>query len=98
MREEPYISMTRFLRLMEQTALEWTSQLYFNNSMNQQVHKQAPYSNHGPPQTTNEEDVVYSGASADGLIQKDSGEKLIVNLTNNDSGCVGEFNIVLNVE
>ncbi|TLX89930.1 MAG: intradiol ring-cleavage dioxygenase [Thaumarchaeota archaeon] len=81
-----------------ETALEWTSQLYFNNSMNQQVHKQAPYSNHGPPQTTNEEDVVYSGASADGLIQKDSGEKLIVNLTNNDSGYVGEFNIVLNVE
>jgi protocatechuate 3,4-dioxygenase beta subunit len=43
-----------------ETILEWTSQLYFNNSMNQQVHKQAPYSNHGPPKITNEDDIVYS--------------------------------------
>jgi protocatechuate 3,4-dioxygenase beta subunit len=78
------------------TTLVWTSQLYFNNSINQQVHKQAPYSNHGPPQTTNEEDIVYSRGSADGLVQGDSGERLIVNLTQDESTYVGTFNIVLN--
>ena len=79
-----------------ETTLEWTSQLYFNNSINQQVHKQAPYSNHGPPQTTNEEDIVYSRGSADGLVQRDNGERLIVNLTKGESTYVGTFNIVLN--
>ena len=48
--------------------LEWTAQLYFNNSINEQVHEQSPYNNHGTPQTTNEEDMIYSGTSTDGLI------------------------------
>jgi protocatechuate 3,4-dioxygenase beta subunit len=81
-----------------ETILEWTSQLYFNNSMNQQIHKQAPYSNHGPPQTTNEEDIVYSQGSVDGLVEKNSGERLIVNLTKAGSGYVGVTNIVLNAD
>ena len=51
-------------------ALEWTAQLYLNNSINEQVHEQTPYNSHGPIQTTNEEDMIYTGASADGLIQK----------------------------
>jgi protocatechuate 3,4-dioxygenase beta subunit len=81
-----------------ETILEWTSQLYFKNSMNQQIHKQAPYSNHGPPQTTNEEDIVFSRGSVDGLVEKNSGERLMVNLTNAGSGYVGVTNIVLNAE
>jgi protocatechuate 3,4-dioxygenase beta subunit len=81
-----------------ETILEWTSQLYFNNSMNQQIHKQVPYSNHGPPQTTNEEDIVFSRESVDGLVERNSGERLIVNLTNAGSGYVGMTNIVLNAE
>jgi protocatechuate 3,4-dioxygenase beta subunit len=80
------------------TILEWTSQLYFNNSMNQQVHKQAPYSTHGPPQITNEDDIVYSQGSVDGLVDRNSGERLIVNLTKDSVGYVGEFNIVLNAD
>jgi hypothetical protein len=80
---------------MDQTQ-PWNGQASFNNSINQQVHKQAPYSNHGPPQTTNEEDIVYSRGSADGLVQGDSGERLIVNLTQDESTYVGTFNIVLN--
>ena len=77
------------------TNLEWTSQLYFNNSMNQLIHKQSPYSNHGPPQTANEQDVVYSSGSVDGLVDRNSGEHLIMNLTKQGSGYVGETNIVL---
>jgi protocatechuate 3,4-dioxygenase beta subunit len=80
------------------TIVEWTSQLYFNNSMNQQVHKQAPYSNHGPPQITNEDDIVYSQGSVDGLVDRNSGERLIVNLTKDSDGYVGELNIVLNAD
>lgn len=76
--------------------LEWTSQLYFNNSINEQVHKQSPYDNHGPPQTTNERDMIYSGASTDGLIQKNSGEQLMVNITKQGESYIGTFDIVLN--
>jgi protocatechuate 3,4-dioxygenase beta subunit len=76
--------------------LEWTAQLYFNNSINEQVHEQIPYNNHGPPQTTNEEDMIYSGASADGLIQKNSGEQLMVNVTKQGASYFGTFDIVLN--
>jgi protocatechuate 3,4-dioxygenase beta subunit len=76
--------------------LEWTAQLYFNNSINQQVHEQTPYSNHGPPQTTNEQDMIYTGGSTDGLIQKNSGEQLMVNFTKQGASYLGTFNIVLN--
>ena len=76
--------------------LEWTSQLYLNNSINEKVHKQAPYSNHGLPKTTNEEDMIYTGASADGLIQSNSGEQLMVNLTKQKDYYLGSFNIVIN--
>jgi protocatechuate 3,4-dioxygenase beta subunit len=81
-----------------ETAMEWTSQLYFNNSINQQVHEQTPYSNHGPPQTTNEEDMIYTGASTDGLTQENSGEQLLVNFTKVGATYLGTFNIVLNAE
>jgi protocatechuate 3,4-dioxygenase beta subunit len=76
--------------------LEWTAQLYFNNSINQQVHEQTPYSNHGPPQTANEEDMIYTGGSMDGLIQKNSGEQLMVNIIKQGASYLGTFNIVLN--
>ena len=76
--------------------LEWTAQLYFNNSVNQQVHQQKPYSNHGVPQMMNEDDRIYTGASTDGLIQRNSGEQLMVNLTKAGPNYLGTFNIVLN--
>jgi protocatechuate 3,4-dioxygenase beta subunit len=78
--------------------LEWTSQFYLNNSINEQVHKQPPYSNHGPPDLTNEEDGIYKGASTDGLVQSNTGEHLMLNLTKDDeqSSYLGTFNIVLN--
>lgn len=60
------------------------------------MHEQAPYSNHGLPETTNEEDMIYTGASADGLIQSNSGEQLMVNLTKQKDSYLGTFNIVIN--
>ena len=77
--------------------LEWTSQLYFDNSINEQVHKQPPYSKHGPPDITNEQDGIYAGPSTDGLIQSNTGKHLMVNLTKGQGqSYIGIFNIVLN--
>jgi protocatechuate 3,4-dioxygenase beta subunit len=78
--------------------LEWTSQFYLNNSISEQVHTQPPYSNHGLPEVTNEEDMIYRGASSDGLVQSNTGERLMLNLTKDDDGqsYLGTFNIVLN--
>jgi protocatechuate 3,4-dioxygenase beta subunit len=77
--------------------LEWTSQLYFDNSINAQVHKQPPYSKHGPPDIANEQDGIYAGPSTDGLIQSNTGKHLMVNLTKGQGQSYnGIFNIVLN--
>jgi len=42
------------------------------------------------------QDMIYTGASADGLIQSNSGEQLMVNLTKQKDSYLGTFNIVLN--
>ena len=79
--------------------LEWTSQFYLNNSINEQVHTQPPYSDHGLPEVTNEEDMIYKGASSDGLVQNNTGEHLMLNMTKDDDdeqSYLGTFNIVLN--
>ena len=76
--------------------LEWTSQFYFNNSINAQVHTQPPYSNHGPPDMPNEQDGIYTGASIDGLVHSNSGKYLMLNLTKDGQSYLGTFNIVLN--
>jgi protocatechuate 3,4-dioxygenase beta subunit len=78
--------------------LEWTSQFYLNNSISEQVHTQPPYSDHGLPEVTNEEDMIYRGASSDGLVQSNTGDRLMLNLIRGDDeqSYLGTFNIVLN--
>jgi protocatechuate 3,4-dioxygenase beta subunit len=79
-------------------ALEWTSQFYLNNSINELVHTQPPYSDHGPVPMTNEEDFIYTGPSTDGLIQDNTGKHLMLDLKDDDGqGYVGTFNIGVNV-
>jgi protocatechuate 3,4-dioxygenase beta subunit len=79
-----------------QDPFEWTSQLYLDNSINEQVHKQPPYSNHGPIKMLNEEDGIFAGPSTDGLVQTNSGEHLMLNLTEDVQGYIGTFNIGVN--
>jgi protocatechuate 3,4-dioxygenase beta subunit len=76
---------------------EWTSQFYLNNSITEQVHTQPPYSEHGQPDMTNEEDGIYTGASTDGLIQSNAGEHLMLNMTHDEEGqgYIGTFNVVV---
>lgn len=65
-----------------------------------EVHTQPPYSDHGQPDITNEEDGIYTGASTDGLIQSNTGEHLMLNMTRDDQeegqGYLGTFNVVVN--
>jgi protocatechuate 3,4-dioxygenase beta subunit len=74
---------------------EWTSQLYFNNSINEQVHQQPPYSDHGSVELKNEEDMIFRGPSTDGLVDANSGEHLMLNLTKETQGYTGTFNILV---
>jgi len=76
--------------------LEWTSQFYLSNSINEQVHTQPPYSNHGLPDITNEQDGIYTGASTDGLVKSNTGKYLMLDLTKEGQFYSGAFNIVLN--
>jgi protocatechuate 3,4-dioxygenase beta subunit len=79
---------------------EWTSQFYLNDSITEQVDTQPPYSDHGQPDITNEEDGIYTGASTDGLIQSNTGEHLMLNMTRAEEeegqGYLGRFNVVVN--
>ena len=76
--------------------LEWTSQFYLNNSINELVHTQPPYSEHGPVPMTNEEDFIYIGPSNDGLIQNSTGQHLMLNVNDDEQGYVGTFNVGVN--
>jgi protocatechuate 3,4-dioxygenase beta subunit len=57
-----------------QNPFEWTSQFYLNNSINELVHKQSPYSDHGPVAMLNEEHGIYTGPSTAGMVQTNAGE------------------------
>jgi protocatechuate 3,4-dioxygenase beta subunit len=76
--------------------LEWTSQFYLNNSINELVHTQPPYRDHGPVPMTNEEDFIYTGPSNDGLVQTNTGRHLLLNPNADDQGYTATFNIGLN--
>jgi protocatechuate 3,4-dioxygenase beta subunit len=75
--------------------MDWTSQFYFDNNLNKQIHTQLPYSKHGPPTTTNEQDGIYTGPSTDGLIKDNSGQHMLLNVSKEGQGYLGTFNIVL---
>jgi protocatechuate 3,4-dioxygenase beta subunit len=75
--------------------IDWTSQIYMNDSINEEVHLQPSYRNHGIPDTTNEKDAFYRGPSADNLVQTNAGRHLMLNLNKEGQGYIGTFNIVL---
>jgi hypothetical protein len=59
------------------------------------VHTQPPYSDHGQPDMTIEEDGIYTGPSTDGLIQSNAGEHLMLSMTDGEEGqgYIGTFNV-----
>jgi hypothetical protein len=44
---------------------------------------------------TNEEDMIFRGPSIDGLVDANSGEQLMLNLTKDTQDYIGIFNIVI---
>ena len=68
-------------------AREFVSQLYFDESMTDQVHKQSPYNSKGYRTTTNDKDFGY----------RSGGKQLIPTLTKDVSGFGAKFDIGLQI-
>lgn len=64
---------------------QFTSQLYFDDSLTDQIHTQAPYAAHGQRTLTNDQDGIF----------KNGGEQLMLQLTKEARGYVGTFDIGL---
>lgn len=79
----------------EDQKTEWTSQIYMNDSINDKIHTQSPYVDHGMPPVKNNQDAIYTGPSTDGMIKTDSGKHLMLNVIE-DEMYIGTFNVVLN--
>lgn len=77
-------------------SFDWTSQLYFNDSITDEVHTQDPYSHHGSADTRNSQDGIYTGPSLDGLVQANSGTRLMLDLNKDKQGSyLGIFDVLL---
>jgi protocatechuate 3,4-dioxygenase beta subunit len=64
---------------------EFTSQLYFDDSMTDQVHAQTPYASKGKRKLRNADDLLFSAG----------GEKLLLTLTKTDQAYAATFDIGL---
>ena len=67
---------------------EFTSQIYFDEALIDQVHAQAPYAARGRRQTTNADD---------GTFRRDGGESLMVQVSEADAGYAAAFDIGLDL-
>ncbi len=74
---------------------EWTSQFYLDDSISDHAQSQFPYNNHGPRPLANNQDSIFAGPSTDGMFQTNSGDHLMLEITNDTQGYVGTFNIVV---
>jgi protocatechuate 3,4-dioxygenase beta subunit len=68
-----------------QTAYEFTSQLFFDDAVSDQVFTQSPYNSKGIRNTRNAQDGIYNGG----------GSQLILNLTQESQGYSAAFDIAL---
>lgn len=67
------------------SAYEFTSQLFFDDALTDQVHAQAPYSAKGQRALRNSGDGIYN----------QGGSQLVLNVTENSDGYAGVFDIAL---
>ncbi|CAN5566873.1 intradiol ring-cleavage dioxygenase [soil metagenome] len=70
-----------------QNKYEFTSQIYFNDSLNRQIYSQAPYASQESGYMENEKDSIY----------RNGGEQLKLPLTKNKNGYQGNFDIGLQI-
>ena len=69
-----------------QTSYEFTSQLYFDDSLTDQIHAQPPYISKGQ-RTLNAQDIIF----------QDGGKDLLLRLSKDEKGYVGTFDIGLQI-
>ncbi len=69
---------------------EFTSQLFFNETVTDAVHAQTPYSVRGHRDTTNTTDMVYSGMS--------NPSSMLLNLTKTATGYAGAITVAVNLK
>jgi hypothetical protein len=67
------------------TAYEFTSQLFFNDTLTDQVHAEQPYASKGQRDTRNASDGIYN----------QGGSQLVLNVTETSSGYAATFDIAL---
>src|SRR5215207_8637903 len=67
------------------SAYEFTSQLFFDDSLTDQVHAQPPYSSKGQRDLTNSRDGIYN----------QGGSQLVLNMTHTSQGYAATFDIAL---
>ncbi|MGP1386072.1 MAG: intradiol ring-cleavage dioxygenase [Thainema sp.] len=70
-----------------QQGFEFTSQLYFDDALSDQVYAQAPYNNRGQQDTKNNRDRIF----------QDGGDQLTLQLTPTEEGYISTFDIGLDV-
>lgn len=70
-----------------QASYEFTSQLYFDDSLTDQIHAQAPYATKGQRTLKNTQDYLFQG----------EGKELMLQLTKDTKGYVGTFPIGLQI-
>jgi protocatechuate 3,4-dioxygenase beta subunit len=70
------------------SAHEFNSQLYFDESVTDKVHKQAPYNGKGRRTTSNEADFIF----------RRGGKQLMPTLTNDAQGYLAKFDVGLRVD
>jgi protocatechuate 3,4-dioxygenase beta subunit len=70
-----------------QRSYEFTSQLYFNDSLTDRIHAQPPYAAKGQRTQRNDRDGIFRGG----------GEQLMLQLTKDAQGYVGTFDIGLQI-
>jgi len=66
---------------------EFTSQLYFDDSITDRVHSQTPYASKGQRTQKNADDRIFT----------DGGEQMLLKLTNNGQGYVAAFDVGLKI-
>jgi protocatechuate 3,4-dioxygenase beta subunit len=70
-----------------QQSYEFTSQLYFDDSLTDQIHAQPPYAAKGQRSVKNDRDGIFQGG----------GEQLMLQLTKDAKGYGGKFDIGLEI-
>jgi protocatechuate 3,4-dioxygenase beta subunit len=73
------------IRTDDKRSSEFTSQIYFDESITDEVHKQPPYARKGRRTTTNETDLLY----------RSRGRQLMLPLIKDAQGYTGKFEIAL---